>query len=151
MTATDAPPAATPPTGATAERAAALRSLDPLVGTWAVSGPDGLHGEVRYAWSDGGAWLVQHVDLIHGDEHDRGVEYIGWDADRHALRSHFFGSGGEHLEYTYLLEGDRLTIWFGGTDSPARFDGRFTPDGTGNSGAWRWPGGGYASIMTRVG
>ena len=141
-------------------RTAALRSLDRLVGTWTVSGPGGHGGEVRYAWADGGCWLVQHVDLRsadqeggegHGEEHDRGVEYIGWDETAGELRSHFFGSRGELLEYTYRIEGDLLTIWFGGTDSPARYEGRFSAHGTVNAGAWQWPGGGYASTMTRAG
>ena len=130
-------------------RTAALRSLDRLVGTWTVSNPDGLTGEVRYAWMEGGSWLVQTVDL-RGEEPTRGVEYIGWDGDAGELRSHFFGASGEHLQYTYRIEGDLLTIWFGGTDSPARFEGRFSADGTVNDGAWQWPGGGYASTMTRA-
>ncbi|NEM05150.1 hypothetical protein [Geodermatophilus normandii] len=137
-------------TDTTDVRAAALRTLDRLVGTWTVSNPDGLAGEVRYEWMDGGNWLVQSVDL-RGEEPTRGVEYVGWDEDAGELRSHFFGAGGEHLEYTYRIEGDLLTIWFGGTDSPARFEGRFGADGTVNDGAWRWPGGGYASTMTRAG
>jgi len=58
---------------------------------------------------------------------------------------------GKILEYTYRVDGDLLTIWFGGTESPARFDGRFGSDGRVNEGAWQWPGGGYASTMTRLG
>jgi hypothetical protein len=136
--------------GSTDVRAAALRTLDRLVGTWSLSGPDGLTGEVRYGWMDGGNWLVQSVDLHGSGEPTRGVEYVGWDEAAGALRSHFFGAGGEHLEYTYRIEGDLLTIWFGGSDSPARFEGRFSADGTVNDGAWQWPGGGYASTMTRT-
>ncbi|MGY1806888.1 hypothetical protein ACI8AF_05915 [Blastococcus sp. SYSU D00669] len=135
----------------TSARDAALRTLDRLVGTWAVTGPDGLTGEVRYEWTDGGGFLVQHVDLHSADGDTRGVEYIGYDQADGELRSHFFGTGGEILEYTYRLEGDLLRIWFGGTDSPARFEGRFSADGTTNAGAWQWPGGGYASTMTRAG
>ncbi|WP_169063888.1 hypothetical protein [Geodermatophilus dictyosporus] len=97
----------------------------------------------------GGCWLVQHVDLRHGDEHDRGAECTGWDESSGELRSHSFGSRGELLEYTYRIEGDLLTTWFGGTDSPARFEGRSSADGTVNEGAWQWPGGGCASTMTR--
>ena len=48
------------------------------------------------------------------------------------------------------MEGDLLTIRFGGTGSPARLQGRFRPDGRTNTGAWEWPGGGYASTMTRA-
>ncbi|MGY1714472.1 hypothetical protein ACI78R_08450 [Geodermatophilus sp. SYSU D01106] len=140
----------TPGTGGDA-RAAALRTLDPLVGTWAVSGPGDLSGEVRYAWMEGGAWLVQDVDLRRPDGRDRGVEYIGYDEASGQLRSHFFGTGGELLEYTYRVEADLLTIWFGDPDSPARFEGRFSADGRVNDGAWQWPGGGYATTMTRTG
>jgi hypothetical protein len=135
---------------AVGSRAAALRSLDRLVGTWTVSGPDELCGEVRYEWMEGGGFLVQHVDLRSAGEHTRGVEYIGYDEASGELRSHFFGAGGEILEYTYRIEGDLLSIWFGGTDSPARFEGRFSADGGTNSGAWQWPGGGYESTMTRT-
>lgn len=131
-------------------RAAALRSLDRLVGTWRITGPDDLTGDVRYEWMDGGSFLIQHVDLHQAGEVTRGVEYIGYDEPSGELRSHFFGASGEILEYTYRIEGDRLLIWFGGTDSPARFEGVFSADGATNQGAWHWPGGGYASSMTRV-
>lgn len=128
---------------------AALRSLDRLAGTWAVTG-GGLSGTVTYEWMDGGRFLVQQVDLVHEGQPNRGVEYIGYDQESGTLRSHFFGTGGEILEYTYELSGDTLTIWFGDQQSPARFVGTFSPDGTTNTGAWQWPGGGYESTMTRV-
>jgi hypothetical protein len=130
-------------------RRSALRSLDRLVGTWAVDGP-GTGGTVRYEWMEGGAFLVQHVDLVANGETTRGVEYIGWDPESQTLRSHFFGNSGEILEYTYDLTGDTLTIWFGGTDSPAKYVGTFDSTGNRNAGGWQWPGGGYESNMTRV-
>ncbi len=126
-----------------------LRSLDRLVGIWAVSGP-GTSGTVRYEWMEGGGFLVQHVDLKSDEGDTRGVEYIGYDEESESLRSHFFGSGGEILEYTYELTGDTLTIWFGDPTSPAKFVGTFDADGTTNTGAWEWPGGGYESEMTRI-
>ncbi|SNR91454.1 hypothetical protein SAMN04488107_0608 [Geodermatophilus saharensis] len=131
-------------------RAVALRSLDRLVGTWTVSGPGGHGGEVRCEWADGGCWLVQHVDLHRGDAHDRGVGYVGYDADDGELRSHFFGARGELLELTYRIEGDLLVVRSGGTGSRARFEGRFSADGTVNDGVWRWPGGGHATTLTRT-
>ena len=130
-------------------REKALRSLDRLVGTWTVTGPS-TQGTVRYDWFEGGAFLVQTVDLVADGQGTRGVEYIGWDSETSSLRSHFFGGGGEILEYTYDLTGDELTIWFGGPDSPAKFVGTFDASGERNTGAWEWPGGGYESTMTRV-
>jgi hypothetical protein len=124
-----------------------LHTLDRLVGTWVISGQS--HGTVRYAWMDGGTFLVQHVELEHDDEVTRGVEYIGVNKEDGLLRSHFFGSDGEILEYVYELDGDTLTIWFGDVGSPARFVGTFDASGKVNSGRWEWPGGGYESTMTR--
>lgn len=133
-----------------ADREKALRTLDRLVGTWSVTGPN-TEGTVRYDWFEGGAFLVQTVDLVADGQGTRGVEYIGWDSETSSLRSHFFGGGGEILEYTYDLTGDVLTIWFGDPDSPAKFVGTFDASGDRNTGAWEWPGGGYESTMTRVG
>lgn len=127
----------------------ALRSLEPLIGTWAIEGP-GLGGTVRYEWMDGGGFLVQHIDLIHDGQVTVGVEYLGLDKESGLLRSHFFGAGGEILEYVYELTGDTLTIWFGDVGSPAKFVGRFDADGDRNAGAWVWPGGGYESAMRRL-
>ncbi|MFI6678146.1 hypothetical protein [Kribbella sp. NPDC050470] len=126
--------------------AEALQALAPLIGHWNVSGP-GHSGTVSYEWFDGGNFIVQRVDL--GDEGGRGVEYIGLDPDSDMLRSHFFGTNGKILEYTYELAGSTLTIWFGSPGSPAKFVGEFDADFTVNTGAWQWPGGGYESTMTR--
>jgi hypothetical protein len=129
---------------ATDPRAAALRTLDRLVGAWSVSGPDGLTGAVRYEWMDGGGFLVQHVDLHSAGDHTRGVEYIGYHEASGELRSHFFSAGGEILEYTYRLEDDLLSIWFGGPDSPPASTGGSAPTarptpvpGSGRAGARR--------------
>ena len=140
-------------TGGTAPdaRRAALHSLDRLVGTWAVDGAPGTSGTSRYFWFEGDAFLVQEVDQTTADgEPTRGIEYIGWDPETKTLRSHYFASSGEILEYTYELTGDTLTIWFGGPDSPAKFVGTFDATGNRNTGGWQWPGGGYVSNMTRI-
>jgi hypothetical protein len=128
----------------------ALRSLDPLVGAWTISGPGGKNGgRVRYEWSEGGGFLVQHIDLLQDGQPTRGVEYIGYHKDTDTLRSHYFSTTGETLEYVYELADDTLTIWFGEAGSPAKYTGRFTDDGSVNTGGWTWPGGGFESTMTR--
>jgi hypothetical protein len=141
---TPAQPAATP------VPAPELRTLSPLIGIWSVSG-SGLSGTVEYAWFENGAFLIQTVDLVHNGTVNRGIELIGVDPDSRQLRSHFFGNSGEILEYTYELEDDMLTIWFGEPGSAAKFTGRFDAEGRVNAGAWKWPGGGYESTMTRSG
>ncbi|GGS68109.1 hypothetical protein ACIBIZ_44685 [Nonomuraea spiralis] len=128
----------------------ALRQLDVLIGTWRVSNvEDGEAtdaGTVRFAWLEGGNFLVQHVDLAD----TKAVEYIGYDEESKTLKSHLFGQSAEILKYTWEVDGDTLTIWYGDQGSPARFVGTFNEDRSTNSGAWEWPGGGYQSTMTRV-
>ncbi|CAA9569171.1 MAG: hypothetical protein AVDCRST_MAG86-1395 [uncultured Truepera sp.] len=53
-----------------------LKSLDRLVGTWNVSGPE-IEGTTRYKWLEGGFLLVQHFDFIHSGRKVRGLEVIG--------------------------------------------------------------------------
>lgn len=130
-------------------RQAALRSLDRLVGRWAVDGSTSS-GTIRYEWMEGGAFLVQHIDLVSADGPTRGIEYVGWDAASQTLRSHYFAPAGEILEYTYDVTGATVTIWFGGTDSPAKFVGVFDDTGDRVTGGWQWPGGGYESNMIRA-
>jgi hypothetical protein len=138
-----------PGQGGSDARRAALHTLDRLVGTWAVQSADSS-GTVRYSWFEGDAFLVQEVDLVADGDVTRGVEYIGWDPESATLRSHYFAGSGEILEYTYDLTGATLTIWFGGPDSPAKFVGDFDAAFQQNTGAWEWPGGGYASTMRRI-
>ena len=67
------------------------------------------------------------------------------------IRSHFYFSTSETLDYVYDLEGDTLTIWGGERGSPAYYRGTFSDEGDTLSGAWHYPGGGgYGAISTRV-
>jgi hypothetical protein len=127
----------------------ALRSLDRLIGTWQVTGPD-LDGQVTFAWMAGGFFLMQQVQLNQGGQQTQGIEIIGYDPESNSLRSHYFDSTGSILEYTWEVSDTTLTIWFGLAGSPAFYRGQFSADGNTNAGAWEWPGGGYDSTMTRV-
>jgi hypothetical protein len=132
----------------------AMRALDRLVGTWRVTG--GAPGTVRYAWMEGGHFLLQHLELEQDGEPIRGLEVIGHlrpygegpSADVH---SRYYDSAGATLDYVYEMDGDTLHIWMGTKGSPARFSGTFTDGDTVMVGGWEYPGGGgYPSTMTRV-
>jgi len=128
-----------------------LTSLDRLVGTWAVSGE--AEGTVVYEWTEGGFFLLQHVDLGG----NKGLEVIGhehkYGEDPSAdIRSRYYGfSEGETLDYTYEIKDDTLTIWMGERNSPAYHEGTFSDDGNTLTGAWHYPGsGGYSTVSTRT-
>jgi len=133
----------------------ALKSLDILVGTWNVSGPD-IKGQVRFEWLEGGFFLVQHVDLEHNGHRIKGIEIIGYEREFGAtepskdIKSHWFGNTGDTFVYVYEVDDDTLTIWGGEKGSPAYYKGKWSDDGNTNIGAWAYPGGGYESTMTRI-
>ncbi|GAB3896454.1 hypothetical protein GCM10029964_077820 [Kibdelosporangium lantanae] len=59
-------------------------------------------------------------------------------------------SAGSKFGYTWRLDGDQLTIWFGDQGSDNFLSAKVDPSGDTISGAWRWPGGGYSATMTRI-
>ncbi len=134
---------------------AALRRLDRLVGTWAMSGE--VQGTVRYEWMEGGFFLIQHVNLVQQDgQPTTGMEVIGHlhaygEAPSQEIHSRYYDSHGQTLDYVYELDGDTLVIWFGERGSPVYYRGTLSSDGTTLTGAWHYPGGGgYEANATRV-
>ena len=136
-----------------------LQRLDRLIGTWEISDPSGkseISGQVSYEWVEGGFFLVQRFDLLHGEHRNKGIEYIGHfqlfgeEPSEEIKTRDFSFLDGMVLDYVYELVGDTLIIWAGEKGSPAYFKGQFDEDGNTLSGAWVYPGGGYESKMTRV-
>jgi hypothetical protein len=131
-----------------------LESLKPLVGTWKVSGD--AQGQIRYEWTEGGFFLMQHVDLIYAARTIKGIEIIGrlqgiGQDPSQDIHSRFYSfTEGLTLDYVYEIVGDTFTIWFGPKGSDNRFQGKFSKDGNSYAGGWRWPGGGYDMTATRI-
>ena len=131
-----------------------LRSLDRLVGTWALSGD--TTGTVTYEWLHGKFFLLQRYDMVLHDHTVNGIEVIGHvrpfgEEPSPDIRSRAYDNTGNTLDYVYEVDEHTLTIWAGEVGSPAYYRGEFSPDGRTNSGAWVYPdGGGYHSTMTRT-
>jgi hypothetical protein len=131
-----------------------LRALEPLVGTWQLSGE--TDGTVTYEWMDGGFFLLQHFDFtLHGHA-VKGLEIVGHlqpfgQEPSPDIHSRVYDTEGNTLDYVYELDGDTLTIWGGEKGSPAYYRGTFSADGSTLTGGWVYPGGGgYQSTATRV-
>lgn len=131
-----------------------LKSLDRLVGTWKVTGE--AEGEIKYEWAEGGFFLLQHFNLLHGGRKIKGIEVIGHlqglgETPSKDIQTRVYSYlDGLTLDYVYELEGDTLTIWGGKKGSPAYYKAKFSADGNTLTGGWVWPGGGYTTTTTRV-
>jgi hypothetical protein len=132
-----------------------LKNLDRLIGTWKQAGE--LEGEITYEWAEGGFFLLQHVDFIHGENKIKGMEIIGHESTFGSepsteIKSRFYSFlDGMTLDYVYEMEGDTLIIWGGEKGSPAYYKGTLSKDGYTLTGSWVYPGGGgYDAVSTRV-
>lgn len=139
-----------------------LKQLEVLVGTWTLEGRDlgsgaAMHGQLTFEWLDGGFFLVQRATV----EETTGIEYIGYDEVRKACTSHYFDNVGNLFNYTFEIEGDRITVTgvdfdtgisttkFDKSAGTAAFNGTFSADRKTITGRWEWPGGGYDATITK--
>ncbi len=134
---------------------AALKSIgDALVGSWKLSG--GAAGIVRFEWTEGRRFLIQHVDLTAFGRQIKGIEIIGklhrvGGPPSEDVWSRFYSFLDRlTLDYVYEMRGKELTIWFTKINSGNRFVGTFSDDGRSYTGAWSWPGGGYEVTSNRI-
>lgn len=134
-----------------------MKAFDVLVGTWDVTGgPGAPRGRVRFEWLDGGHFLVQHVDLVEGERRIRCLEVIGHErrfgaaSSSPEITSRCYDNTGNSIEFTWELRGGELTIWGGERGSAMYYRGRLSEDGNTLTGGWKWPGGGFETVTTRV-
>ena len=125
-----------------------------LGGEWRLEGD--ADGEIRFERSEGGFFLIQHIDLRVFGRQVRGMEIIGHlhrlnDRPSDEVWTRFYSfADGLTLDYVYELNGRVLTIWFMKKGSDNRYTGCFSEDGNSFEGAWAWPGGGYRVKGTRI-
>jgi hypothetical protein len=118
-----------------------LRALDRFVGEWtmAATPPGGPPwpgaGRVRFAWLDGGAFLLQRwtVDLPEAPD---GTAIIGCDAANGAYVQLYADERGVCRVYEMRLDGDAWTLRRAGAPFAQRFTGAFSADGATIIGRW---------------
>ena len=139
---------ATPPSQAMKQLA------EVLLGRWRITGD--ANGETRYESTNGGHFLVQHVQLVYAGRRIEGMEVLGHlhpieQAATEEVWTRFYSHlDGLTLDYVYELENDVLTIWFRNKGSDNFYRGRLSADKKTIAGAWQWPGGGYKTLLTRI-
>lgn len=79
--------------------------------------------------------LLHTVDARVGEEHVEGAEIIGWDPERDAYATQYFGSDGPSAYEARLTEEDGALVW-SMRSSQDRFTGTFSKDGNTITGHW---------------
>lgn len=134
----------------------ALNALQIMVGVWELSGRDfntkeEIRGQSSFAWLEGGYFLVHRFQFEYSGRAFTGVEYIRDDETTGHFRTHVFSNqGADPLEYTWEVDENTFTNWFGDVGSDNYYKGVFSESGNHLAGQWTWPGGGYEATMIRV-
>jgi hypothetical protein len=123
-----------------AERPAALRGLDALVGAWEMQAlfpgnpPLAGGGLTTFEWLDGRRFLIQRVTAAQPDG-PAVIAIIGAEPDG-SLAQHYFDNRGVHRVYQMTLDSGSWKLW---RESPGfwqRYTGTLSPDGATIKGAW---------------
>jgi hypothetical protein len=134
----------------------ALRALDVMVGVWDLKGRDfttnhEIHGQSTFEWLEGGFFLVHRFSFDFAGRAFTGVEYIGYDEMSGNLKTHVFSNQDPGpLEYTWEVDEQTFTNWFGDVGADNHYKGKFSEDRKTLIGKWQWPGGGYEATMSRI-
>ena len=88
-----------------------------------------------YEWLPGGFAVLHRVDALVGDEPVEGAEIIGYDPERSAYVTQYFGSDGPNSYEATLQDLDGTLVWTmsSGTD---RFTGTFDDSRERITGRW---------------
>ncbi len=139
----------------------ALKRLQPLIGTWRITGrtlgasQDDVRGQVEITWIVGGQFQEQRgeMEIVPTGLKVRALEVIGYDPKTDTFPSTVYGSlGGEPTSYGWDVRSNVVTHWTKGS----KYTGRLSADGKTLTGGWRpddgstSPGPAYDAVMTKV-
>jgi Protein of unknown function (DUF1579) len=114
--------------------------LGALIGVWKTEGwtrEPALRIDAvdTYEWLPGRFALLHRVDARVGDEHVEGAEIIGYDPERGAYLTQYFGSDGPAAYEANLEERGGARVWTMQSDRD-RFTGTFDDTGDLITGHW---------------
>jgi len=120
----------------------ALKTLDPMVGTWKVTGrtvgadEDNINGEITCDWLPGGFFLKQTTRInFAGMFEPRGLELVGYDESKKSLTSLVYSNMAPFaIPYTWKMDGNELTIHM---EAGATMHATVSKDGKRFKGGWR--------------
>ncbi len=118
--------------------------LEALIGRWKTDGwtkemPEAPAAKIdavdTYEWLPGGFGLLHSVDAKVGDEKVEGAEIIGYDPDRGAYVTQYFGSDGSTAYEANLTKESEGLMWRMRSKT-TRFTGTFSDDRSVITGHW---------------
>jgi hypothetical protein len=123
----------------------ALAALDRFVGEWVMEGSllgsdeTTIKGKATYRWVPGGFFLEQHIELdFAGMVQIDSLELIGYDPLTRTYPSQVYSNmSPQPLPYTWVIDGDDVTITVVHGPMDATFTGRFSDGGDVFAGGWR--------------
>lgn len=125
----------------------ALKALEVMVGTWDLKGHDfttndEIRGQSTFEWMEGGFFLVHRFHIGYAARMFTGIGYIGYNEKSGHLKAHVFSTQDPTpLEYTWEVNENTFTNWFGDVGSENHYKGKFGEDKNTLIGQWEWPGG----------
>jgi hypothetical protein len=136
----------------------ALKRLEPLIGTWTLTGrtldagDSDINGRVEIEWMPGGFFQVQRgeIEIPALGLKVYAMEILGYDAESDTFPALVYSNmGSAPSAYTWDVRGDVVTHW----TNEAKYTGKLSADGKTLTGGWRAtagpanPGNTYDSIM----
>jgi hypothetical protein len=115
----------------------ALDQLAPLIGEWNIEitnmsfDPDPstvVRGHSSFDWLEGGAFLIQHLEIDNPD-FPRSIAVMGPDDAAETYRMLYYDSRGVSRIYRMNFSGGIWTLWRDFPGFSQRFNGAFSEDG----------------------
>lgn len=121
-----------------------LKNLEPLIGSWEMSGrtdgatEDNVSGKISFEWLPGGFFLKQHAQINFMGMQIDSLELIGHDPQSDSLKSQVYSNMSPMpLPYEWEMSGRKLTIKVNYGPLNATMHGEVSEDGEVFTSSWK--------------